>query len=228
MHFNINCDKISTGDFMRLRNVKNKEEIMNSSSYLIQFPDSYKGKWKELFGNNNPIYIEIGMGKGQFIINSAIMNPNINYIGIEKYDSVIAKALQKVPDGIKNLYMIREDALNIENLFSHEISKIFLNFSDPWPKKRHHLRRLSSEIFLKKYDNLFFGDNYIEMRTDNRDLFSYSLISFNNYDYKFLEVSLNLHLDNMPLVTTEYEDKFSNEGMPIYYLHCVKSKKDVN
>lgn len=207
---------------MRLRNVKNKSEILNSSSYLITNPCDYKGNWKNLFNNDNPIYIEIGMGKGQFIINNAINNPNINYIGIEKYDSVIAKALLKVPENISNLYMVRADALMIDQMFNHEISKIYLNFSDPWPKNRHHLRRLSSKIFLEKYESIFDGNKSIEMRTDNRDLFAYSLVSFSNYGYIFEEVSLDLHQDNMPLVTTEYEDKFSKLKMPIYYVSCIK------
>ena len=132
---------------MRLRNVKNKNEIMESSSYLIINPCDYKGKWNNLFKNDNPIYIEIGMGKGQFIINNAINYPNINFIGIEKYDSVIAKALLKVPDNIDNLFMVRADALMIDEMFDHEISKVYLNFSDPWPKNRHHLRNM--RLFLR-------------------------------------------------------------------------------
>ena len=156
---------------MRLRNLKNKEVIMDQSSYCIKNPEDYKGKWSEYFGNQNPIYIEIGMGKGQFIIQNALQNPHINYIGIEKYDSVIAKALLKVPEGIPNLVMIRGNALEIDSMFDHEISCIYLNFSDPWPKKRHHLRRLSSHVFLEKYESIFKGEKLIEMRTDNRDLF---------------------------------------------------------
>ena len=210
---------------MRLRNVKNKKEIMDNSSYLVKDPTLYKGKWEELFGNNNPIYIEIGMGKGQFIINNAIHYPNINFIGIEKYDSVIAKGLLKIPDGLNNLAMVRFDALGIEDLFDKEIDRIYLNFSDPWPKKRHHLRRLSSRVFLEKYENIFKSGKIIEMRTDNRDLFQYSLVSFSEFGYTLEDVSLDLHTDNMPEITTEYEDKFSKDGMPIYYVMC---NKDVN
>ena len=210
---------------MRLRNVKNKKEIMDDSNYLIKNPYDSIGKWSNIFGNNNPIYIEIGMGKGQFIINNALKNPNINYIGIEKYDSVIVKALQKIPEGINNLFMIRLDALDIDKVFNNEISKIYLNFSDPWPKKRHHFRRLSSNIFLEKYDSLFVDDKCIEMRTDNRDLFQYSLVSFSNYGYVFNDISLDLHSDMMPEVTTEYEDKFSSLGMSIYYVDCIKRLK---
>jgi len=210
---------------MRLRNVKNKKEIMDNSNYLVKNPLEYKGKWNKLFNNNNPIYIEIGMGKGKFIIDNAIKYKDINFIGIEKYDSVIAKALQKVPLGLNNLVMVRLDALNIDELFLHEIDKIYLNFSDPWPKNRHHLRRLSSSMFLDKYDSIFKDKKVIEMRTDNRELFQYSLVSFSVKGYILEKVSLDLHKDEMPEITTEYEDKFSNEGMPIYYVMC---NKDVN
>ena len=210
------------GDFMRLRNVKNKEEIMNNSNYLVKNYYDYKGKWRELFNNDNPIHIEIGMGKGKFIIENAVMYPDINFIGIEKYDSVIAKGLQKIPEGLNNLVMIRADALDIDNIFSKEIDRIYLNFSDPWPKNRHHLRRLSSRIFLEKYDSLFRNDRIIHMRTDNRDLFQYSLVSFSENGYILHNVSLDLHKDDMPLITTEYEDRFSSRDMPIYYVECSK------
>lgn len=210
---------------MRLRNVKNKKEIMDNSLYLVKDPTLYKGKWKELFGNNNPIYIEIGMGKGKFIIDNAKNYPNINFIGIEKYDSVIAKGLQKIPEGLNNLAMVRWDALNINDIFSKEVDRIYLNFSDPWPKKRHHLRRLSSRVFLEKYEDIFNGKRIIEMRTDNRDLFQYSLVSFSEFGYTLENVSLDLHTDDMPEITTEYEDKFSKDGLPIYYVMC---NKDVN
>ena len=149
------CVKIVVGDIMRLRNVKNKEEILNSSAYLVKNPEENVGKWKELFGNDNPIYIEIGMGKGKFIIENAIKYPDINFIGIEKFDSVLARSLPKIPEGLSNLLIIRMDALNIENVFSKEVDRIYLNFSDPWPKARHHLRRLSSKVFLEKYDSIF-------------------------------------------------------------------------
>ena len=207
---------------MRLRNVKNKKEIMDNSLYLVKNPKEYKGNWSSLFNNSNPIYIEIGMGKGKFIIDNALKYPNINFIGIEKYDSVIAKSLQKIPEGLNNLVMVRWDALYINDIFSKEIDRIYLNFSDPWPKKRHHLRRLSSRVFLEKYEDIFKNSKVIEMRTDNRDLFQYSLVSFSEFGYTLEEVSLDLHTDNMPEITTEYEDKFSKDGMPIYYVYCHK------
>jgi len=207
---------------MRLRNVKNKEEIMSASTYLIRNPIDYKGKWSEYFGNDNPIYVEIGMGKGKFIIENALAHPEINYIGIEKYDSVIVKGLQKIPEGVNNLVMVRGDAYQIDEMFDKEIDCIYLNFSDPWPKNRHHLRRLSSKVFLEKYESIFRGVKCIEMRTDNRELFQYSLVSFSSFNYILEEVSLDLHKDNMPEVTTEYEDKFSNLDMPIYFVRCTK------
>lgn len=211
---------------MRLRNVKNKEEILSNSIYFISNGEEYIGKWSELFGNNNPIYIEIGMGKGKFIIENAIKYPDINFIGIEKYDSVIAKCLPKIPDGLNNLVILRLDALNIDKVFSHEISRIYLNFSDPWPKVRHSLRRLSSKVFLAKYDSIFKNNMEICMRTDNRDLFVYSLLSFSEYGYTLRKLSLDLHSEEIDnLITTEYEDKFSDKGMPIYAV--VVDKSDV-
>ena len=210
---------------MRLRNVKNKEEILNQSLYLIDNPYDNIGKWKAVFGNDNPIYIEIGMGKGKFIIENALKYPKINFIGIEKFDSVLARSLPKIPDGISNLLIIRMDALNIDKVFSKEIDRIYLNFSDPWPKKRHHLRRLSSKIFLNKYDLVFRGDNEIYQRTDNQGLYIYSLMSYSEHGYVLRDISFDLHRDEDNLITTEYEDKFSEKGIPIYSV--VASKKSV-
>ena len=203
---------------MRIRNVKNKTEIMNESCYLLKNYFNYCGKWKEVFKNSNPIYIEIGMGKGQFIIENALKYPNINFIGIEKFDSIVAKCLKKIPDGLDNLIILRANALDIDKIFDNEVDKIYLNFSDPWPKNRHSSRRLTSNVFLDKYKKILKGDSTIEMRTDNRELFQYSLVSLSMDGYILEEVSLDLHHDNMPLITTEYEDKFSDKGMPIYYL----------
>ena len=214
---------------MRLRNVKNKEEILNCSPFLVNDPEKYCGKWSGYFNNSNPIYIEIGMGKGKFIRENAKMYPNINFIGIEKYDSVVAKCLPKIDESLSNLAIVRMDALNIDQVFSNEIDRIYLNFSDPWPKKRHHLRRLSSRVFLDKYTHIFRGDFDIWMRTDNSDLFCYSLMSFSEAGYVLKNLTLDLH-QNMPdlLITTEYEDRFSNKGMPIYSVEAVKVSKKVN
>ena len=208
---------------MRLRNVKNKEEILNASEYLVKNPEENIGKWKEVFGNNKPIYIEIGMGKGKFIIENAMRYPEINFIGIEKFDSVLARSLPKIPEGLDNLLIVRMDALNIEKVFSKEISRIYLNFSDPWPKSRHHLRRLSSRVFLDKYDLIFEGDKEIYQRTDNQGLYIYSLQSYSEHGYVLSDISFDLHKDKDDLITTEYEDKFSGKGMPIYSVFASKS-----
>lgn len=209
---------------MRLRNVKNKEEILNSSGYLIRNPEEYIGKWKDFFNNDNPIYIEIGMGKGKFIIENALKYPNINFIGIEKFDSVVAKCLPKIPNDIQNLVIVRMDANNIDKVFRGEIDRIYLNFSDPWPKVRHASRRLSSKVFLDKYDGIFASNKEIYMRTDNRDLYIYSLMSFSEAGYILSDISFDLHEElDLNLITTEYEDKFSSKGLPIY---AVVAKKE--
>lgn len=210
---------------MRLRNVKNKEEILSSSKFLVKNPKDYCGRWKEYFGNNNPIYIEIGMGKGKFIRENALQYPNINFIGIEKYDSVVAKCLPKIDDSLSNLAIVRMDALEIDKVFAYEISRIYLNFSDPWPKKRHHLRRLSSKVFLEKYSSIFLGDYEILMRTDNEDLFCYSLMSFSEAGYVLKDLTFNLHNNTDDIITTEYEDRFSSRGMPIYAVRAIKCLK---
>lgn len=209
---------------MRQRNVKNKKEIINSSPYIIINPDKYVGKWKELFENNNPIYLEIGMGKGDFIIQNAINYPNINFIGIEKYDSIMALAIKKINQyELANLKLIRMDALNINNVFNKEIDKIYLNFSDPWPKPRHAKRRLTSSTFLSLYESVFHSKCVIEMKTDNQSLFEYSLVSFNENNYQIKEISLDLHhslIENN--IMTEYERKFSSIGNRIYYVKVEK------
>lgn len=215
------------GDSMRLRNVKNKEEIINSSNYLIIEPVKLRDKWQDVFNNGNPIHLEIGTGKGNFIINKAIQNPNINFIGIEKFDSVIARALEKIPEGINNLKMIKMNALEIEKVFNHEIDTIYLNFSDPWPKKRWYKRRLTSSIFLEKYDYVFRNDKIIIQKTDNLSLFEYSICSLSEYGYIIKEISLDLHNSLVEgNIMTEYEEKFSKKGNPIYYLLAVKKQNN--
>ena len=218
------CAIIDIGDKVRLRNVKNAKAQIESSSYILLDPKDIRGKFGELFGNDNPIYIEIGMGKGQFIINNAKRYPNINFIGIEKYDSVIVRAIQKIgEENIPNLKLIRMDALEINEVFDKEIDKIYLNFSDPWPKDRHEHRRLTSTKFLEKYDSIFKDKKNIVMKTDNRKLFEFSIKSFNNYGYKVENISLDLYnddyQDNMP---TEYEDRFVSLGQVIYMIDVNK------
>lgn len=197
---------------------------MDNSTYLVVDPIKYIGKWHDIFENDNPIHIEIGTGKGNFIIGKAISNPNINFIGIEKYDSVIARALEKIPEGLNNLKMIRLDALNIENVFKKEIEVIYLNFSDPWPKKRWYKRRLTSSLFLEKYDLIFKNNKCIIQKTDNTSLFEYSICSLSQYGYVIEDISFDLHHSDIEgNIMTEYEAKYSKKGNPIYYLKAVKS-----
>ena len=211
---------------MRQRNVKNKEEIITSSKYFVNNPESYIGKWSTYFQNNNPIYIEIGMGKGQFIIENAKRYPNINFIGIEKYDSILALALKKINTELPNLVMIRLDAFNIDSIFKEEIDTIYLNFSDPWPKKRHAKRRLTSPEFLKKYDLIFKNNNHIVMKTDNKDLFSYSIKTLNNHGYYINNITFDLEKEKDSLnIMTEYEEKFTKLNNPIYKIDVIKGKK---
>ena len=202
---------------MRLRNVKGASAIIENCPFIIKNYKEYKGNYKSLFNNNNPIHIEIGMGKGDFIIGMAKKYPEINFIGIEKFDSVIVRAIEKLDEEIPNLRLIRMDATEIEEVFAKEIDTIYLNFSDPWPKNRHSDRRLSSLKFLKRYDNIFKNQKTIIMKTDNRKLFEFSLMEFSNYDYKFEEISLDLYNDDIKdNVQTEYERRFHNLGFPIY------------
>ena len=204
---------------MRLKHIKDADKIINRSTYIIENPEEYKGLWNKLFNNDNNIEIEIGTGKGKFIIEKALQNPNINFIGIEKYDSPLVSAVKKLEElDINNLRLICYDALTIDNVFDREISKIYLNFSDPWPKKRHTKRRLISNRFLEKYDLIFKDTKRIEMKTDNDNLFNYSCESLIEYGYKIIEKDTN-HISD---ITTEYEDKFMNIGKNINYISVVK------
>lgn len=204
---------------MRLKHIKDADKIINKSNYIIENPEEYKGKWNKLFNNDNNIEIEIGTGKGKFIIEKALQNSNINFIGIEKYDSPLVLAVKKLEElDINNLRLICYDAFTIDNIFDKEISKIYLNFSDPWPKKRHTKRRLTSSRFLEKYDLIFKDTKMIEMKTDNDDLFDYSCESFSEYGYKIVSKDTN-HISD---ITTEYEDKFRSIGKNINYISVVK------
>lgn len=214
---------------MRRRNIKNATEKLNKFDEIMIFnPKDYKGNMSSLFPNKQPIHLEIGMGKGKFIIGLAKKNPDINYIGFEKYDSVILQAATKAEEEhLSNLKMMSADATNLLDYFEvGEIDKIYLNFSDPWPKSRHAKRRLTSPSFLKLYEVVTKNPTEIEFKTDNRKLFEYSLITFHECGYKFEELSLDLHKDaeieNFSIVTTEYEDKFSRMGNPIYYIKVTK------
>lgn len=206
---------------MRLRNNPNARNILSDNCDLVILsPKDHKGKFNLLFNNDNPIYIEIGMGKGDFIYQHACNNPNINFIGIEKYPSVLAVAVTKVKSQgmVDNLRFMDFDALSLNDVFEiNEIDKIYLNFSDPWPKSRHAKRRLTYKSFLDIYKTILKDNHTLEFKTDNRVLFEFSLISFNEYKMFFDYVSLDLH--NSPEfetnIMTEYETKFSKKG-PIY------------
>lgn len=205
---------------MRLRKVKNAKERLLARSELVIFDAArYKGKWNELFGNDNPIHLEIGMGKGKFIIAHALQNPNINYIGLEKEESVLVKAAEKVVEKPKNLFFICGDATFITDMFEeNEISKIFLNFSDPWPKSRHTKRRLTYAENIEKYKLILKDNETIEFKTDNRHLFEYSLQMFVLSKMAIVDLSLNLHEDKQDVITTEYEDRFVEKGNIIYFI----------
>lgn len=209
---------------MRLKNVKNAKDKVAKSPYIIETPEEYKGNYKKLFKNENDIHLEIGMGKGNFIINMAKKYPNINFIGIEMFDSVIVRAVEKLEnEKIDNLKLIKFDATNIENIFQNEISTLYLNFSDPWPKNRHEKRRLTSDRFLNKYEKIFKEKCHIIQKTDNRKLFEFSLMSYVNYGYKIKDISLDLNKDEKENVQTEYEEKFTSLGYPIYMVEVDKN-----
>lgn len=208
---------------MRLRNVKDAKDIVNNSKYVINNPQEYKGSFSKLFNNSNPISLEIGMGKGDFIINMAIKNPDINFIGLEKYQSIIVRATQKLENlNLNNLKLICMDAKELNEVFAKEIDTIYLNFSDPWPKKRHAKRRLTSDTFLPIYDSIFKKDKRIVQKTDNVGLFEYSIVSLSNYGYVIKDISLDLHNTLKENVMTEYEKKFSSQGIKINYLEAIK------
>jgi len=209
---------------VRLRNIKGADEIIKKSSYLISDYEKYKGNFKSIFNNSNNIEIEIGMGKGNFIIEKARLNPDINFIGIEKYATVLVSAFKKLEDiDLPNLRIINMDANFIDDVFLNEIDKVYLNFSDPWPKKKHSNRRLTSHIFLNKYSNIFKNDRIIEMKTDNMGLFEYSLVSLSENGYILKQVNLDLYKTDLEgNVQTEYEKKFSSKGMPIYKLVAIQ------
>ncbi len=213
---------------MRLRKVKNAlEKIQEYPNIVIQDAVSNKGKWNTIFKNDNPIYLEIGMGKGKFIIENANRNPNINYIGLEVAESVLVRALEKLIDEpLPNLILLHEDAFELNNIFEDgEIDKIFLTFSDPWPKSRHAKRRLTCSNILNSYRKALKINGSLEFKTDNRKLFEYSILEFIKNGLEFKELSLNLHEDKEDIITTEYEDKFVAKGNVIYFVEVKNNGK---
>lgn len=206
---------------MRLRNIPGADKAISSSPFCIHQPDVYQGEWKSIFDNQNQIHIEIGMGKGRFICQLAQQNPSINYIGIEKYTSVLLRAIQKLEslDPLNNLRFICMNAEDLTKVFAPaEISKIYLNFSDPWPKDRHAKRRLTSKSYLQRYEQILSYNGTIEFKTDNTDLFAYSLHEISDSIWHLDACTYDLHHDvflNKENIMTEYEEKFSLLGHPI-------------
>ncbi len=205
---------------MRLRNISGSREIIADSLYVIHDPEQYKGKMKDLFENRHPLHIEIGMGKGKFIMEMASLHPEINYIGIEKYSSVLLRAIQKMEQNeLHNLKFIRMDAEDITNVFDkEEVDKIYLNFSDPWPKDRHAKRRLPSKEFLARYDVILKKEGRLEFKTDNKDLFDFALKQLPLAGWEAEKVTFDLHHDEEMMqgnIMTEYEERFSAMGNPI-------------
>ncbi|NLG87761.1 MAG: tRNA (guanosine(46)-N7)-methyltransferase TrmB [Clostridiaceae bacterium] len=213
---------------MRLRKIPNASELVGNHPNFVSEPEKYKGKWTRYFQNTNPLHIEIGSGKGRFITTLARQNKDINYIALERQVSVLAKLTGKIPDTeLKNLAVVNADAELLPQFFSPgEISRIYLNFSDPWPKKRHAKRRLTNSRFLEIYKVLLKDDGIISFKTDNRDFFEYSIEQFELSGYSLINITYDLH--KSPLadgnVTTEYEERFLKQGLPIYAL---TARKDI-
>lgn len=200
---------------MRMRNPKNMDEILNSCNYFLT---------EDLFNNDNDICLEIGMGKGNFLLGMCLNHPNINYIGVEKYSSVICSAIKKINEyELDNLKILNIDIMDIPQYLYGKIKTIYLNFSDPWPKKRNTKRRLTSENFLKLYDNLFKDEKHIILKTDNDNFYEFSKESLLSYGYKIINETYDLHnSDITDSPKTEYEEKFSSQGVKIKYIEVIK------
>ena len=213
---------------MRLRNIPGADEAIADSPHCIQEPMAEKGRWHLIFGNENPIHIEIGMGKGQFIMQLAKEHPDINYIGIERYSSVLLRALQKMEiEPLPNIRFLCMDASIITEVFDEEeVAKIYLNFSDPWPTERHAKRRLTSRQFIERYDKIVARNGVVEFKTDNDDLFAFSMEEVAEAGWTLDAHTFDLHHDpvlNEGNVMTEYEEKFSSLGHPIHKLIARRS-----
>lgn len=207
---------------MRLRNIPGADDVIENNDYAIKNPKEMKSKWKQAFSKEAPLYIEIGMGKGRFIIDNALAYPDVNFIGIEKYSSVLLRALQKMDsmeNKPENLKFICMDAKEITEVFDEgEVDKIYLNFSDPWPKDRHAKRRLPSRQFLKLFDKILKKDGVLEFKTDNRGLFDFAVEELEPAGWQAVEITYDLHRDERLCkgnIMTEYEEKFSSIGNPI-------------
>ena len=206
---------------MEYNKVKDADRIINNSTYVVNNPERYKNKWSDFFGNKNPINLELGMGRGEFIIKMAQKYPNINFIGLEINESQTATAVQKlVGQKLNNLKLIKADAREIDNIFGKEIDTIYLTFSEPWPKRIDEKKRFTHVSYLKLYDKIFKKNKHIILKTDNKGLFAYSLESLSKYWYYFDKVSLDLHNDENHIdnIMTDFEKKYYEEKRPIYYV----------
>lgn len=205
---------------MRLRNIPGADDAIEQSVYCVKEPETHKGYWQEAFETTQPLHIEIGMGKGRFIMDLAAANPDINYLGIERYSSVLLRALQKMEQNpLPNLRFICMDAADVADVFAPgEVDRIYLNFSDPWPKDRHAKRRLTSRQFFARYNEILAPDGRLEFKTDNQDLFTFSLEEIPAAGWRLDSFTRDLHHDpvlNEGNIMTEYEEKFSSLGNPI-------------
>lgn len=205
---------------MRLRNKPwASEKIGQYPHYIVPNPEDYKGRWNEAFKNENPLHIEVGTGKGQFLLGMAKQNPHINYIGIELFESVIVSALDRLIEAeLPNFKLLNVNAVELEKYFTkNDVERVYLNFSDPWPKKRHAKRRLTYKSFLQSYENILVNEGEIHFKTDNQGLFEFSLMSFSEYGLLLKFLSLDLHKSDFEgNIMTEYEEKFSQKGQRIY------------
>ncbi len=211
---------------MRLRHIPGSEQQIEESPFVISGPEEFRGQWNMFFGNNNPLHIEVGMGKGRFITELAAAHPEINYIGIERYTSVLLKAVEKRSLlFLPNLYFLCVDARTLPDIFAEgEVDRIYLNFSDPWPKDRHAKRRLTSPQFMALYDRILAPEGQVEFKTDNMGLFDYSLESIPEAGWTITASTKDLHHSDMAEgnIMTEYEAKFSAMGNPICKLIAVR------
>lgn len=210
---------------MRLRNIPGAKDAILENKYVVQEPKTQKGKWNQCCLKEQPVHIEVGMGKGRFLMDMARLHPDINYVGIEMYDSVLLRALQKreeleeAGEKLDNLLFMRVDARELPDIFEKgEVQKIYLNFSDPWPKARHAKRRLTSREFLARYEEILIPEGVVEFKTDNRELFEFSLEEVKEKGWELLAHTFDLHHQEDMMegnVMTEYEEKFSSMGNPI-------------
>lgn len=218
---------------MRLRNIPGSREAIAASEFVVKedVMKEKRGCWDQVFGNENPLYLEVGMGKGRFITELALLNPDHNYVGIEKYSSVLLRALEKrsqLPE-LTNLLFLRMDAEELPEVFGpDEVSGIYLNFSDPWPKDRHAKRRLPSKEFLARYDRILKPEGRVEFKTDNRDLFDFALEQVEEAGWILEKCTYDLHHDPEMVkgnIMTEYEERFSSQGNPIFKMVICREKK---